>query len=347
MAFSKVEKRRTCLHAGVPGNPCAGDAIRAHSVPAHALRLISREGKVYGFPLHFGAVVSARGLPGPRLIGVNDASTFTGFCAAHDDAIFAEIEKHPMRACEKHACLIAYRVACRELFAKEGATALGTHMATLDRGMSRFQQAELQAFARAFRSGAESGLRDIRIRKAAYQEALNADRYSAIRYYAVWFDSPPDIMCAGGTYPLFDFDGRQLQNLLNLDETAQSVTFTLTASQGRGCAFFAWHRIDDRVCVALLSSLACQADCSLPHALVRFAFGSFENVFWRPEWWEALPEAARARLLRRFEVAVDPEIPVPSNCLVDDGLRAVTWNVIERETNVPELSTALRSNAAD
>ena len=50
------------------------------------------------------------------LRGIRQASTFTGYCAYHDDELFAPIEKRALQVNEHHAFLLAYRAMGKEIF---------------------------------------------------------------------------------------------------------------------------------------------------------------------------------------------------------------------------------------
>lgn len=54
----------------------------------------------------------------PNLVGLKQASTFTGFCGRHDDVTFAPLEKRPFEGTDEQIFLLAYRVLCLELFLK-------------------------------------------------------------------------------------------------------------------------------------------------------------------------------------------------------------------------------------
>jgi hypothetical protein len=108
-----------------PSFRCTEPAIRAHSVQnSRLLDQLVRNGHV----ITFKRSVTLDG--GPRIelapIGRNQATTFTGLCARHDDLLFAPIEKTDLRiAEEEHRFLLAYRAAYRELHATiEGAMKL-------------------------------------------------------------------------------------------------------------------------------------------------------------------------------------------------------------------------------
>ena len=297
------------------------------------LQQIARDGHVYGFSLDYGAVVSSQGSPRPRLIGIKQASTFTGFCAKHDDQLFADIEKKRIISTKRHACLLAYRALCRELFAKEGGTMLDPPSRTIDPRLAVPEQIALQRLSDDFMTGLTAGLTEIRERKQQYDKILTCGDYSAVKYCTIWFEQPPDLMCSGCTSPEWDFAGNYIQDLADLDTRAQSIALSLVASEQRGCAFFSWLSQDERACTKLMRSLLDLSREQIPGALVRFVLSSFENQFWRPAWWEALDEQTQNALMRRFAVTVDPCTPEPPNSLCDDGLRVVDWRITGAETN--------------
>ena len=79
---------------------------------------------------------------GPKIevasIGRNQATTFTGLCARHDNLLFAPIEKNELSmAEEEHRFLLAYRAAYRELHATMGSAIKlqGGYLERVQRGL--------------------------------------------------------------------------------------------------------------------------------------------------------------------------------------------------------------------
>ena len=81
-----VVSRRICLH---PAAPVGCTKIgRAHTIQrATALKRIARDGHLYTTPLDLPHAM-ASGPKAMRLVGIEKASTFAGFCARHDDELF-------------------------------------------------------------------------------------------------------------------------------------------------------------------------------------------------------------------------------------------------------------------
>lgn len=335
--FERIRNHKSCLHPDASDSTCEGKIVRAHTVQEALLRLIAREGKVYGFPMNLGADLRPEGIIQPQLIGVNRASTFPGFCQKHDQLLFSAIERAPVRASEEHAFLLTYRAMCYELAAKRGAERSEPLLRSLDRGRPLPAQQLWQHQQDELSKGWSTGLRELQRQKTDFDELFKCGDYSRARYYIVWFDSHPDIVCSGWTIPDRDFEGHEIQNLSDEKTPAHYLALSLIPSGDRGCAYFSWISGEDTARVRFIASLAGLSKEQIPHAVVRFVLRSFENQCWRPSWWEQLDQEVRARILQYFSMGLDYDVPIPSNYLEDDGMRAVKWTVTECDTNAPEL----------
>jgi hypothetical protein len=129
---------------------------------------------------------------------------------------------------------------------------------------------------------------------------------------------------------------RALQQLEQV-AIADQITFSIIATDTGGAAVFGWMDKSE-ICEQFVTSLNTLSDAELPHALVRFAFSSFENVFFSPKWWGALGHTAKLAIQKRAASMMDLEEDTDSHSLEDDGIRAVSWRVASRETNIPGVS---------
>lgn len=111
---------KACLRVSDNKLKCSGKIIHAHSIQrGKILESIADaggedEGRIY----HLGFVPaedmqSMR--PDFKLQGIKKFSTFTGFCAGHDKAIFQPIEDMAFSATTKQLNIYAYRAAAKEL----------------------------------------------------------------------------------------------------------------------------------------------------------------------------------------------------------------------------------------
>ena len=97
-----------------PDEKCTEPAIRAHSIASgNVLKRMSHDGHVVALQLRLRH-------PHPpevrfHRIGNNKATTFTGLCARHDNALFRVIDDHlPDIKDAEHLFLLAYRATLRE-----------------------------------------------------------------------------------------------------------------------------------------------------------------------------------------------------------------------------------------
>lgn len=106
-------KYERCLD---PSMSCTKKAIRAHSVQnATAVSYIAEKNHVYEMKIE---MKDERPVIEMKLIGRNDASTFRGLCADHDNDIFKPIDDRGLDERDREQLfLIAYRSVIRELHA--------------------------------------------------------------------------------------------------------------------------------------------------------------------------------------------------------------------------------------
>jgi hypothetical protein len=175
--------KKYCLHPNA-GEECKGDIIKAHTIQrSGGLTRIARQGHVYTLDPGDAELVKT-GMLSPRLIGVNNASTFTGFCNFHDTKTFEPVEKRPFEGNEQQVFLLGYRALCRELFMKRGMVEQLASIKNFDRGADIIKQIWWQNFVSTFERGEQSSLRHLeRYKLSLYDPCLISDNYSEVYYY--------------------------------------------------------------------------------------------------------------------------------------------------------------------
>ena len=79
-----------------------------------------------------------------KKIGINNASTFTGFCQKHDDQLFSSLEKETFAKTEEQCFKLAFRSFAREYYTKSAMVDMYDAHIGLDKGKSVYRQAEIQ-----------------------------------------------------------------------------------------------------------------------------------------------------------------------------------------------------------
>jgi hypothetical protein len=83
-----------CIHPSAAPTICQGGIVKAHTIhKSGVLSRIAKSGHVYQGNANFFDLVKNKGKIAQKLVGINDASTFTGFCGLHDNNTFEPIEK--------------------------------------------------------------------------------------------------------------------------------------------------------------------------------------------------------------------------------------------------------------
>ena len=319
----KVFGKKECLHPEAPAN-CKGQIVKAHTVQSSgALSLIAEDGHVLTVGLDpdmkDGKIVKAQEK------GIRNASTFTGFCQTHDNELFAPIEDHPLQLIRRHAFLLAYRCISRERFGKQRLGELAIQ--SVAAGLTP------QDISHEMQTGTNLAKDDLSFFNDM-GKAIIRNKYSDTRFYAMEFDSVPEILCSGATNVIYDFNGNMIQNMYKdplRGKPYDTITFTLLPfGDGRGVGVFAWYG-KSTVNEKFIKSLHRLPIRDIPNILVRFLFYNFENMYWSPTWWASLPEKARVNLLNLFEYRMFD--PAPVYDLRPDGNSYAKWRIVGKRKN--------------
>ena len=335
--YKQAFSNGTCLAPDSWLNECSGKIAKAHTVSkSGSLKLIARQGHIYSFnpTIHpfdeNGRLKSPEKLK-PELFGINKASTFTGFCSHHDDAIFAPVEKQVFRGTPEQCFLLGYRALARELYTKRGqqnSAALARHHA--DKGKPLQKQIEIQNFYQEYQTAIEAGLRKLNQYKSISDRILETQNFDTIRAYIIEFEEPPPVMGSGGFYPEQDFGGVKLQSVVG-DDTPDLSFFTSFHGGECGVVAFTWLSENAQACRAFIKSLDAISDELVTSALLRCFFEYCENVHMQPDWWEDLPSRTCNSAIQRLQR------PMSSSSLrkiQDDGVVYAPW-AIKRRCKIP------------
>lgn len=304
---------------------CSKTIVKAHTVAkSGSLKKISRGGHVYSIVPSIENLIRNKGRIKPQLVGINKASTFTGFCSVHDNSIFSKIEDHPFEASQEQCFLLAYRALAREMFTKKALVASSRLRKEADRGKS-IEQLGIQMKSNFVDIGASQGLRDIEYYKSAFDKILLSKDFGDIRAFIIDLESPPPIMCSTGIFPEQDFAGKQLQDLTDLAIRPLVINFTSFYGGKFGEIVFTWLSECDPVCRPFIDSLKALADDRMTDGLIRFFFEFSENLHIQPEWWDNLEVNQRDALTLRMSESADLSKARNPDCIAEDGIRYDKW----------------------
>lgn len=329
-----LKSKKVCSVKHLFPEECSGRIINAHTISkSGSLKEISDSGHVMGAKPSLASLIKSDGKLTLEKVGINKASTFTGFCSVHDKNVFALLEDEAIILSDKQLFLLAYRGFCRELFCKEQNKETASLLKESDRGQDQMLQALIQGYAGAYDSGVDLALRDLEIIKKEMDSILVNEDYSKINHCVFELDSVPKILVSAMITPEMDFQGNELQKLGLQDEVYEYIFFNCISYENKGCFVFSWLASNDKYCNKFIDSLLKLDDAQIADALVRFCYSFSENTWASPSWWDSLSEEARISIGRRLMHGTPAETH-PQDCLVDDGFKYRAMTIKKRELRV-------------
>jgi hypothetical protein len=302
--------------------------VKAHSVSVSSnLDTIAEDGHVMHFHFASKATIAQMGRVTVQEIGVNKASTFSGFCRFHDSQTFAPIDQPIDQLGNQHCFLLAYRALCLGLYNKTASFVANAGLAKdIDRGNDERSQFVIQRELCFREVGLVAALRELHRLKAQFDGYLLKKDFDAISTYVIELDHTPQIVCSVGFAVEVDFNGNRLQSLGNPEEPLDICTCSIIATRSGGAVVFAWLTEQNGACSRLIDSLHSIKTHLSPSAVIRLVFEHGENVYFSKSWWEGLGQSIRIKL----EDRANSFYGKADAALMDDGIRPVLWSVKSR-----------------
>lgn len=317
----KQRNRGRCLHYDA-GHRCR-EIINAHSIQKRGLlSVISQKGHVYTLAAEMSDLKNNFGIPEYKKKGINNVSTFLGFCKQHDNSLFKPIDDQNLIPTDQQVMLYAYRSIARELFVKENVLNL------LKRWVKKTEHKFMKQYLEDYNAATAFGYKNLERHKVIYDKSLKSRSFHDVRYVLFLSNEKPTVAFSGLLYPDFDFMGRQLQNLGNHQEQLQLITFCSAPMINGWGYLFSWHITSSSVCTEYMRSLATMMHEGNPvgDLLFRMVILNCENCAISPEWWELLSEKQRKEIMMAGVSNMHPFTPMKSNYLCE-GLEGVSgWH---------------------
>lgn len=297
------------------GSECSGGIIKAHSISkSSSLKEIASNGHVL---TTFKCTMSLEGGAlkiNPKKIGIQKASTFTGFCAHHDKKLFQPIEDKHFIASERNCFLIAYRAVSREIFVKKRAAGTFDLLKDLDKGKELEQQLLMQSAHKETTEVNDLTLSDLKHIKSKLDVMLNAKDQGVLGHVVFTLSEPPKVMTSAVVAPKFDFQGGEVQSISKSPNIIPSyVIINSFSSNGAGYICLSWIEEHSTVASKFVDSLK-KTSC-IGASLLAFIFTSIENNYLSEAWWLSLEFSHKTYLTNLYSQGVDK--PIDSDALVN------------------------------
>ena len=291
-AMAKLFAKGECGHPDAPGT-CSGEAINSHTLQkGGALAAIAENGHVISCRQATDRLHQNKGALVPQKTGVKSASTFPGFCNAHDTEFFLPIERGELPLTRDTAFLLIYRAMAYERHTKKAAVeGLIEARRFADAGRTFEAQADIQNTLHPMLVGMEMGKADLDRWKVKLDAMHRSGDTREVGLMAVSFGEVLPFVAAFSKLPTYDFLGLKRQSLAS--QSVSALALTVTVAAGRTVAVFAWTDGDESAGAKTALSFADIPQEDRATALVRYCLSSSENVHMRPSWWDGLSKVER------------------------------------------------------
>jgi hypothetical protein len=284
-----------------PRLKCENRPIRAHSVQnAGVLERLARDGHVFTL----GARIHPRTAPRPKFqwTGRNNATTFEGFCAEHDRAIFRRIDTEPLEVTDREQMfLLAYRAATRELHTTMAVAAKiqASYEKSIELGLSDGDSPSDQGMFAVHRMVVAWDTHRYRL---PLDPALIERRFNRVEHRIV------EIPCRRSTIAvssLFSVDSVQ-----SGDTHLMLSLSVLPLADEQSVAIFSWRDCDRTTATSWLNEeLPPDLDATrLRRRVSRIVLANCENVVLAPSFVDGLSASDKDQILKFFlETALHPD----------------------------------------
>lgn len=301
--LGSLNKDKKCSVPQSLVHECSGKIIKAHTVSkSSSLKAIAKNGHVLRISIESNGNISPKIKLGE--IGINNASTFSGFCSNHDKKLFSPIEDQEFKAIPLHCFLVAYRGLSKELFSKIYASRAFEFMKTLDKGKSFLQQVAIQDLSTSLGTSNSLTLGDLNYIKSKLDAMLISNDYSNLNNAVFTLDAPPPIMGSAVVAPTFDFNGHKAQNISSTSSNVPDyIAINAFASEGKGFIVLSWLPEHFRTCNKLIKQFLDKKLTS--DSLAAFMILLIENFYVSPNWWLSLENDTKALIKKMYSQGID------------------------------------------
>jgi len=276
---------------------CDKRIVQAHTLSkSSSLKAIADPSNhVMGVVMNLPSLMRNKGRWVPEKIGINQASTFTGFCAVHDRVLFSCLENEKFTGTDEQCFALMFRSLSKEIYAKEGGWRSSDFAKNADKGKLQVEQFYIQEFVSLHQTGLNAAITELNNLKSNLDRILLSRHFSEIESVIFTFSGPLPIAVSSILSPERDFDGTKIQDLNDLNVSAEQVCFNAFSSDGKGYVVFSWLGTSAIIRRFVQSLIKVPAD-KIFNTLLYFFFTKAENTYSSPEWWDSLNDNQRENI---------------------------------------------------
>jgi hypothetical protein len=278
----------TCLLNSV--GECRGGIVRSHSIQKSTFSPYATDDRrIY----HFDALTRPHEGLQIRLVGVNRATTFTGFCEHHDRTIFRPIETVTFENRPDQAFLFHYRAFAWAYYDRAHRTdilkAIHSDLA------SRLGRREVASLAERIGLNLVD-LNELHPAKLRYETILKAGNADQFVFRAFRTKRVPGVACVEFFAPSKDLFGTTIQDGKQIVHAMQWISLTILLTPPNGGLVVVGSEQQNDAFNSFVDSVAAGTSASRTARLLSLVFGMTENFIILPFWWHSLSGTQRQRI---------------------------------------------------
>lgn len=314
----KFARSKECLVPDFMKSECNHKIIKSHSVSrSGSLKLIERNSHVYWHDpslLNLDFDLSSQF----KLVGINEASTFPGFCNKHDSEIFSPLETKKFTGTAEQCFLLAYRSVCLEIYKKNILKKQHIYKKAI------FSQNKDQNLLEDFDQGVNLGLLDLMDQKKSYDDILKAKNFNSCKYVLFEFDEIFPIQSTCSYQVDIDINGNRIQKYHTHKKALDSICIISFAADSKSYICFFWLQKSNDICSQYMEPILKFSREQLPALFGSIILQSSENSYISPSWYENLDQNGREwcalQILSCMFFPVPPPIHFMNNTYFKDIL---------------------------
>ena len=134
---------------------------------------------------------------------------------------------------------------------------------------------------------------DFEEEKKIFDKALMEKRYDVLTSVVWEFNGFSNFAATAGETPMYDFDGKQIQDLLNPSVPARHVYTCVFPENGKTYVIIAWLKEYDGLFLPMKKKLETLTEDEKKNYINNTIAITTENVVIKPSAWDAMPETAK------------------------------------------------------
>ncbi|WP_163363140.1 SEC-C metal-binding domain-containing protein [Enterobacter cloacae] len=267
---------------------CQRRIVKAHTLSkSNSLKEIAKDGHVLGLKKGLDKFEKNNGMVSFDKMGVNQASTFTGFCSYHDKVLFSCIEDDLFIEDKRQCTMLAYRPLMREVYVKEANLKVLEESRSFDKGQDFQSQLAWAKYINENIEGTKLTLSDLNYIRGLIEASIRNNQYDALEHIVIRLQYPPKIMACSIYAPIVDIDGCVIQEITSDVGRPEYVIANVLALDGKGYVIFSWLSEDDKVIPRFISSIKKCPSIKLGDRITNHILTFVENIFASEDWWES------------------------------------------------------------